>query len=50
MRFTSAFISTAVCATLFAGAEARPYPAEGLALRQTPMTAVSPAENHAIRS
>ncbi|KIJ48168.1 hypothetical protein M422DRAFT_246032 [Sphaerobolus stellatus SS14] len=36
MRFTSAaFISTAVCATLLASAEARPYPAEDLALRQT---------------
>ncbi|KIJ48177.1 hypothetical protein M422DRAFT_247944 [Sphaerobolus stellatus SS14] len=37
MRFTSAFVSTAVCATLFASTEARPYPspAEDLALRQT---------------
>ncbi|KIJ53625.1 hypothetical protein M422DRAFT_241866 [Sphaerobolus stellatus SS14] len=26
MRFTSAFVSTAVCATLLASAEARPYP------------------------
>ncbi|KIJ24759.1 hypothetical protein M422DRAFT_274380 [Sphaerobolus stellatus SS14] len=36
MRFTSAaFISTTVCATLLASAEARPYPAEDLVLRQT---------------
>ncbi|KIJ32687.1 hypothetical protein M422DRAFT_265445 [Sphaerobolus stellatus SS14] len=36
MRFTSAVISTAVCATLLASGEARPYPipAEDLALRQ----------------
>ncbi|KIJ48178.1 hypothetical protein M422DRAFT_247945, partial [Sphaerobolus stellatus SS14] len=35
MRFTSAFISTAVCATLLVSTKARPYPAEELTLRQT---------------
>ncbi|KIJ31445.1 hypothetical protein M422DRAFT_266821 [Sphaerobolus stellatus SS14] len=37
MRFTSAFLSTAICVTLLASAEARPYPSPvvDLAPRQT---------------
>ncbi|KIJ49224.1 hypothetical protein M422DRAFT_28186 [Sphaerobolus stellatus SS14] len=40
MRFTSAFVSTAVCATLLTSGEARPYPspAGDIAPRQNDTT------------